>query len=310
MKLDEAYSILNLSASATPEEAKKQYRKLTKEFHPDVNKEPGAEEKFKKINEAYQIVTSGKSTDREEYNWESMDQSFNPFGSYKIYHSSPINVNLNISFKESILGCQKEIKFNRNSKCSSCNGTGESIQNNGCSSCGGKGKSIRHQGTMIFIQECPKCNGRTKKINCNNCKSEGTIETEASVRVSVPGGIANNNILRLNGVGHYMGSFGPMEQVSDVHLHITVASEPNLSLEGTDVISTLKLFLNEAVTGCKKNINTINGHRDVDVPPKSRNKEEIIIPNLGVNGKGNQRVILDVSYPENIEEILHTTKGN
>ena len=316
MNLKEAYSTLEIPQTSTPEEAKKKFRELSKKWHPDVNKDADAEAKFKKINEAYQVVSSGKSTDREDVQWQGAQQPFNPFGGHpfgqqrRTFNAQPINIKTTISFKESILGCEKDLKFNRNAKCASCDGAGEMAINNGCVVCGGKGQVVKRQGSMIFIQTCSKCNGQTQKKDCDTCKAKGVLETETSVRVSIPGGIVDGNILNLRGMGHFVGSFGPMEQNSDTHLHVKVASEPGLSLEGTNVITTLELSLQEALQGCKKIVNTINGYQDIEVSPKTRNKDEVIIPHLGVNKTGNQRVILDVKYPENIPaliEFLNTT---
>jgi molecular chaperone DnaJ len=308
MNLKEAYLTLEIPQTSTPEEAKKKYRELTKKHHPDVNKDPGAEAKFKKINEAYQVVSSGKSTDREDVQWQGQ-QPFNPFGGnpfgqQRTFNAQPINIKTTISFKESILGCEKDLKFNRNAKCTSCDGAGEMAINNGCTECGGKGQVVRRQGSMIFIQTCGKCKGQTQKKNCDTCKSKGVLETEASVRVNIPGGIVDGNILNLRGMGHFAGSFGPMEQNSDTHLHVKVTPEPGLSLIGTDVVTTLELSLQEALQGCKKIVNTINGYQDIEVFSKTRNKDEVVIPHLGVNKIGNQRVILDVKYPENISALI------
>src|SRR5579863_7153225 len=99
MNLKEAYNTLDLPEGSTPEEAKKQYRKLSKEFHPDVNKSPDAEAKIKKINEAYECVKNGKGNDREEMR--------NPFyRQQKIVQVDNIEVHLDIDFKESVLGCK------------------------------------------------------------------------------------------------------------------------------------------------------------------------------------------------------------
>jgi DnaJ-class molecular chaperone len=130
------------------------------------------------------------------------------------------------------------------------------------------------------------------------------LEVESSANVTIQGGVVNGNVLRLSGMGHYVGNFMMMEQHTDVHLHITVIPEPGLSIEGVNVIFTLELTLLEALTGCHKIVNTINGYRDVEVKPQSRNKEEIIIPRLGVNKVGDQRVVLDVKYPQDIGNIL------
>jgi molecular chaperone DnaJ len=313
MNLKEAYTILEIPPTTTPEEAKKQYRKLTKEFHPDVNKDAGAEAKFKKINEAYQVVSSGKSTDREDLHWQQAApnrQPFNPFGRNQTYDAYPIDSKITISFIESVFGCEKDIKFSRNSKCSNCNGIGEIAIHNGCVQCGGRGQVVGRQGNMVFIQTCPKCNGQSQKNSCAACQSKGTVESDASARVNIPGGVISGNILNLRGLGHYIGSFGPMEQHADVHLHINVTPEPGLSLEGVHVVSTLEISLQEALQGCKKIVRTVNGFQDIDISPRARNKDEVIIPHLGVSRIGNQRVILDVRYPEDINPIIETLNNS
>jgi molecular chaperone DnaJ len=312
MNLQEAYKILEIPPTSTPEEAKKKYRKLAAKMHPDVNKEPDAEAKFKKINEAFQVISTGKSTDREDLNWQQSNPfnsnpfGFNPFAQQRSFNAQHIITKIVISFAESVLGCEKEIKFNRNSKCSSCNGAGETVINNGCAACGGKGQVVRQQGGMIFIQTCGKCGGQTPKNKCITCQTKGVVEAEASARVSIPGGVVDGNVLNLQGLGHYIGSLGPMEQHANVHLHIKVVPEPGLSIMGTDVITTLEISLQEALQGCKKIVNTINGYQDIEVLPKTRNKDEVIIPNMGVSLKGNQRVIMDVRYPDDVAPIIET----
>jgi molecular chaperone DnaJ len=300
MNIKEAYKILELSETSTSEEAKKRYRKLTKQYHPDVNKEPDAEAKFKKINEAYQIVSSGKSTDREELHWQ------NPFGGirHQIYQAEHIQLHTTITFAESVLGCTKEIKINRKNKCKDCGGQGQVALGNGCTKCGGRGQVVGRQGNTVFVQTCDKCGGRTQKAPCKPCNSTGMQDVESAVNVSIPGGILDNNILRLQGMGHYMGNIMMMEQYTDVHLYIKVLPMDGLKIEGKDVVCTLPLPLLDALQGCQREVNTINGLQAIDVPAMSRNKEEVLIPKLGVNGVGYQRVILDVKYPEDISQII------
>ena len=323
MNLQQAYAILEIPQTSTPEEAKKQYRKLSKKMHPDVNKEPDAEAKFKKINEAFQVVSTGKSTDREDLNWQQANHQYspfnvnpfgtNPFAQQRSFNVQHIIIKISISFTESVLGCEKDIKFNRNSKCAHCNGAGETVVHNGCATCGGRGQVVRQQGGMIFIQTCGKCGGQTQKNKCTVCQTKGIMEAEASARVNIPGGVIDGNILNLQGLGHYIGSLGSFEQHANVHLHIKVIPEPGLSIMGTDVITTLEVSLQEALQGCKKIVNTINGYKDIEVLPKTKNKDEVIIPNMGVSLKGNQRVIVDVKYPDNVEpliEMLNNSKVN
>lgn len=300
MNLKDAYSILEIPQGTSPEEAKKKYRELTKKFHPDINKAPDAEAKFKKINEAYQVVSTGKSTDREL----RAARQQHPFGR-QFVQLEPINLSTTISFKESVLGCSKELKFNRTAKCKPCNGNGETAVNNGCPKCGGQGQVIARHGNMIVVQTCDKCFGKTDVVDCAACSGKGLVQTEASVSVTIPAGRQNGDTLRLLGMGHYSGNFGPMEQYSDAFLRINVTPEPGLSLDGTNVVTTLQISLLEALQGCRKTVNTIDGYQGIEVKSLSRNKEEVIIPKMGVNRFGDQRVILDVKYPDDPVDLIN-----
>ena len=303
MNLKEAYSILEISPSATPEEAKKQYRKLTKRYHPDVNKEAGAEDKFKKINEAYQVVSSGKGTDREEIHWQD---PFRRQGKQKVYQAEHIRLYATLTFAESVLGCSKELKINRKNKCKDCGGQGEVALSNGCTKCGGRGQVIQRQGTMVMVQTCDKCGGRAQRIQCKGCNATGIQDVESSVTVAIPGGVLDGNVLRLQGMGNYVGNFMMMEQYTDAHLHIKVSPVADLKIEGKDVVYVLELSLLDALKGCQREVSTINGIKTIQVPALSRNKEEVILPKLGVSGVGHQRVVLDVKYPEDASPLIDT----
>lgn len=304
MNIKEARAILNISESTTTEEAKKKYRDAAKKHHPDIDKSPGAEDKFKQINEAYQIVSSGKGTDKEPLQWQRQS-GFNPFGNqHQVQMAQNIDLYCTISFKEAILGCKKELKFNRNIKCKDCNGQGEITLNNGCKKCGGRGQIIGKNGNMVFAQTCDSCFGRSDTKSCTTCKNNGYVDSQASIEVNIIPGRQNGDILRLAGMGHYFGGFGPFEQNTDAHLHITVIPEKDLLLHGNNVVTNLSLSLLDAIKGCKKTVKTIDGTQEIDVKPLSKNKEEVIIPKLGVNREGNQRVILEVQYPEDISSLV------
>jgi molecular chaperone DnaJ len=304
MNLKEAYSILEMPQTATPEEAKKKYRELTKKYHPDINKDAGAEDKFKKINEAYQIVSSGKSTDREP------PQS-NPFSQWRQPHHVVENITINttISFKEAILGCKQDLKFSRKAKCGNCNGHGRVQLNNGCIKCGGRGQITGQQGHMVFVQTCDKCFGQVQTEGCSTCNMDGFLQSDVSINVTIPGGLQDGNVLRLAGMGNFAGSVFGMEQHTDVHLHVQVTPAANLRLEGMDVVTDLEVSLVEALRGCTKTVKTIMGDRDIDIKPQSLNKDEIIIPRLGVNKVGNQKVVVNVNYPQNITGLIDFLDG-
>jgi len=312
MNLKEAYSILELPQPSTPEEAKKRYREFTKKYHPDINKENGAEDRFKKINEAYQIVSTGKSTDREEMHRQPRYSTSNPFGRQVEYQVENINLHTTISFKESVLGCKKDIKYQRKVKCKECQGQGETVINNGCEKCHGRGQVIINKNNMIFVSTCDKCGGKTKTTPCTNCNQLGVLNAETVINVSIVGGIQNESILRINGMGNFIGSFGPLEQYTDAHMRVSVIPEDGLSIDGFNVISTISISLLEALVGCQKTVKTISGDKYIDIKPLSRNKEEITLPNLGVSGTGFHRVILDIKYPDDTKSLINvlSEKGN
>jgi molecular chaperone DnaJ len=209
-----------------------------------------------------------------------------------------------ISFKDSVLGCNQELKFNRQSKCVDCDGQGSQLLNNGCQLCGGKGTLTMQRGNMIFTQTCNKCHGNSQTENCNKCNASGFIDVETSVSVNIPGGILNKTVLRMGGMGNYAGGIMGLDQYTDAHLHIHVTPDDQLSLLGGDVISNLEISLLEALQGSKKVVKTILGESQIDIKPMSRNKDEVIISQMGVNRVGNQRIILDVKYPKDISKLI------
>lgn len=301
MNLKEAYATLELSESAGEDAAKKRFRELSKKLHPD-NKETGDEAKFKKINEAYQRIQKGEDDPvpmQGGGGWGSH------FQHQQVIQLENVETNLTISFKESVVGCKKEVKYSRKTKCRACKGAGEVQLNNGCKKCGGRGQIINRQGHMVMVTSCDECHGRVNVIECTTCHGQGTLHADVSVHVSVPAGIQNGNTLRLQGMGNYAGSFmGLADQHTDAFCHIAVTPEPGLSIDGQNVVSHMTISLLDALRGCKRQVKTIYGEKEIQVKPQSRNRDEVAIPNLGVGGGGNHIVILDVQYPKNTDKLI------
>ena len=157
---------------------------------------------------------------------------------------------------------------------------------------------------MIFVQTCNKCYGKIKTIACTTCASSGILDSDVTIIVTIPGGVVNGNVLRLAGMGNFASQFMSIDQYSEVHLHIKVDNDSELSLEGTSVISKLEISLLEAIMGCTKTVLTVFGNKKIIINPLSRNYDKVIIPNMGVNGIGDQKVILDVKYPKNTTKVI------
>jgi molecular chaperone DnaJ len=303
MNLAQARQILGIDQSASPEDAKRAYRNLAKTMHPDINKDPDSENKFKQINEAYNVFQKGEE-EPPHFNHDG----FNPFEQHIVRDARNIDLHATISFKDSVFGCKQDVKFTRNAKCADCNGRGSQKINNGCQECGGQGKVHGRQGPMIFTRTCNKCLGRTESAKCSPCNGAGTVSTDTSIAVTVPGGIQDGNILRLNNMGNFAGSFMTLDQYTNADLHVSVTQEPDLHLDGTSVVSTIDLSLLEAIQGCTKSVKTVLGKQEIKISPLAKNKDEIIIPRLGVDRQGNQRVILNVNYPNDLSTLIEALK--
>ena len=317
MRLQEAYSTLELSSDATPAEAKKKYRELSKKFHPDINKEPNAEDKFKKINEAYSVVQSGK--DNELQNFQSnpginiedfVNQHFKKQRIVREIHNSVI-----ITFKEAVFGCKKDIQYKRNIKCDTCSGQGQKVESNGCLACGGTGKTVMRQGPMTFIGPCSTCKGNLNIKQCNTCGGKSVLEAETSIAVTVPGGVENGNVLRISGKGEYAGTMqNPfinqlIDQYTDMFLHLTVVQSSDFKVVDNTIITNYDISLLDALGGCTVEVITLDGQQTIQVPPSSKNKDIVSIPNLGVGRVGPHNVILNVNYPKDIDKLVDYLKN-
>jgi molecular chaperone DnaJ len=314
MKLSEAYTVLNLSPKATPEEAKKQYKKLAREFHPDVNKDAGAEAKFKKINEAYQVIESGEEDIVPPTNaWRGSNiwSSFvrDPFsGGRRQYYGGNIDVNITLSFKESAQGAKKELKYSRQVKCPHCHGSGDNPINNGCKTCKGLGQVASHRQNSILMSTCPDCRGRSKTQPCDDCGQNGVLDSEASVTVSIPSAVTNNSVLRLGGMGNFNGSLmGLQDTYTDVYVHINVDADPDMRLEGTDVVSDVRVSLLDALQGCDRKVKTIDGVKKISIVPGAKNKDEVVL-SVGDHSNVKHRVVVNVEYPEDIVKLIDVLK--
>ncbi len=311
MNLEEARKILGLSESDGPDEAKKKFRNLSKTCHPDVSKDPEAEDKFKKINEAYEYIKSGKGDEPDFQDlksngsvWSNFGFRNNPFTSTHHIRIEHIQKDVTISFKESVWGTKKNITFRRKIKCEECRGEGAVRLNNGCNRCGGIGMINSIRGNMMISQTCPQCLGSTKNERCQSCSGNGSKDGTTSLEVTIPPGIMNGNILSLQGMGHYAGKMMGMDQASDIHIVVYVTQESGLHIEGNDVVSHLNISLLDALKGVKKEVKTVDGIKEIDIKPKSKHKDNIFIPKLGVAKVGNHKVVLEVEYPSDIDSII------
>ena len=279
------YEILGVSSSATQDEIKSAYRKLAKQYHPDLH--PGDEaaaEKFKQVNEAYSVV--GDPDKRQRYDRGEMDMDgqggFNPFSGggftatgfddiFDMFGSafgfgggsrrrsqtsagSDIQYSIELTFMESILGCKKQISFTRVEKCPTCGGSGAKDENSlrTCDKCGGTGQVRRVQNTIfgqqISVGACDKCGGRGKIVTdtCKACGGRGTINKNRVLNVTIPAGVENGAVLQLSGEGNASRGGG---RNGNLLLVISVKPSKIFERENLDLFVTVPVTFKTAVCG-------------------------------------------------------------
>jgi molecular chaperone DnaJ len=325
MDINEAYNLLGVSKDISDDDLKREYKKLAAAYHPDRFKDDP--NKFKHINEAYQLVNDYRANP-EKYN-PSHFGGFGGGGGFNINlsdilggfgrtHESgvqikadPIHLHASISFKDHVLGLDKELAFKKNIKCDTCNGKGKAAIGNGCQACDGFGRVLKHQGNMVMQMGCNRCQGKNvRHKDCDRCSSKGFLTVDANVKIHIPS--ASQGVLRMQGSGNYAGSNGIFgDAYTDAFLNVEVIPDPDLTLVGADVVSTVKISMLEALEGCDKTVRTIYGTRQINIPIRARNKDEIRLDGCGVKqANGAQRVILDIPWEEDIEGLKGYLRGS
>ena len=290
------YEVLGLSKGASEDEIKKAYRKLAKKYHPDLN--PGnkeAEAKFKKVNEAYEVLSdSDKKARYDQFGHAGVDPSYgggtyaggNPFGDDfdlgDIFGSffgggfssrrranapkrgSDCEVRIYISFDEAAKGCKKDVSYRVIEKCPDCNGSGASNGTSAktCPVCHGTGQSKVTQRTPFGViqtsRTCERCSGTGKIIEnpCHKCSGTGRIQNSKKVEVNIPAGIDNSQILNVSNHGNAGINGGPY---GDLHVYINVQPHPIFERRGFDIWCEIPITFVQAALGAEVTVPTIDG---------------------------------------------------
>lgn len=313
------YQVLGVSKDASQDEIKKSYRKLAKQYHPDVNKDDAvATSKFKQISEAYD--TLGDSERRREYDmqqsgigmgpgvfFQNFDQIFsgNPFSGTDIFanFNSQLHVEMpcNLDFLDPKADVHKTVKFERNVICKKCSGSGAATFKPGhCNVCRGTGMQ-QSRGLLVITQPCSACRGLGRLVDQKCGCGGGTTTETAHLNVTIPAGISTNKILRIPGQGHQTS-----RGRGDLRLVITVSPHQEFEREGSNVFSVAELTYPQLYKGATIEVNTIWGTEKVMVPAKLAPGTKLVVPNKGfpVPGRmladecGHHFVIVSLKFPD------------
>lgn len=328
------YEVLGVGRDATDEEIKKAFRKLAFACHPDRNCEEGAAERFKEVNEAYQVLSDpDKRANYDRFGHLGSEsvfgQGFEGFGFgglgdiFDAFFGGPTTstrqvprrgadrqCELSISFGEAAFGCDKEIDVARVETCSVCRGLGSKpgTQPSRCGNCGGTGMVHRTQRTVFgrFVNTvtCDRCHGEGRVINepCPQCRGMGREECRRSISVTLPGGVDNGTQIRLGGEGDAGVKGGPP---GDLYITMSVKEHEFFVRDGDDILYELPLNFAEAALGIEVEVPTLNGKATLKVPPGSQTGTTFRLkgkgfPHLHRGGHGDQVVSLFVATPESL----------
>ena len=315
------YDVLGVPRNATETDIKKAYRNLAKKYHPDVCKESGAEEKFKSINEAYDVLSD--ETKRRQYDqlghesftnaskgnysgaggagfnadFSGFGDIFDFFGGGSRRQSGPqqgddLLMRIQITLEEAVFGVQKEIEVMHTESCPDCDGTGSSTKKTvKCSKCNGTGqiKQVKNSifGQMVTQSQCPNCGGRGKipESPCRKCNGTGKTKIRRKVTVNVPPGIDSGMRLRMEGYGE-AGDYGASN--GDLYIEVYVVANPKFDREDDNLITQYEISPAQAVLGCEVEIETIDRKKvSLKIPAGIAYGTRLRIAGEGVRRRGN-----------------------
>jgi len=331
------YEILGIGRNATDDEIKSAFRKLARQYHPDVNKEPDAEEKFKELNEAYGVLSDSDKRARydrfgraglgdiggfHDYTADFSDLVEELFGSFgfstgRRSRRSPrrgrdLQMPVGLSFEEAVFGVEKEIEFEREETCTRCKGSGAEPGTSParCSTCNGQGevRQVRQTflGQMVQTATCPTCDGRGEVIStlCHTCRGGGLERKRIKKKVQIPPGVDAGTQIRLageGGPGVYDGPNGSLFLVLDVQPHKFFKRRDN------DILLNLDINVAQAVLGAEIEVPTMDGEAKLKIPAGTQPGKVFHLKGKGVPflrraGRGEQLVLVNVEIPSRLSK--------
>ena len=316
------YEVLGVARGASPEDIKRAYRRLARKYHPDVNKEAGAEETFKEINRAYEILSEPDVRARyDRFGEQGVGgvagaggfQDFGDMGGFAdIFESffggfggagqtsrrrgpsrgDDLRLDLKLGFKEAVFGGEKEIKISHLESCSTCNGSGAKpgTRPSTCTTCGGSGQVRRTTrtpfGSFAQVSTCPTCGGTGEMVEepCETCGGSGSRQESKKLKITIPAGVDNGTRLRVSGEGDTGKRSGP---AGDLYVYLFVEEDSHFRRDGINILSDLKITYLQAILGATIDVDTVDGEVKMEIPAGTQPTTVLTLENRGVPKLGN-----------------------
>ncbi|MBU5483529.1 molecular chaperone DnaJ [Clostridium sp. MSJ-11] len=336
------YEILGLQKGASDDEIKKAFRKLAIQYHPDKNQgNKEAEEKFKEINEAYQVLSDPqKKAQYDQFGTadfqgfeggfgggfdfsdlggfgDIFESFFGGFGGGGRRRNGPqkgedVEYTINLTFEEAVFGVEKDINLTRSETCHKCSGSGakEGTQPKTCPKCGGSGQ-VKVQrntplGSFVSVGTCDTCGGKGNVVSdpCSECRGKGTVRRQKKIKVNVPAGVDNGNIIPIRGQGEAGSNGGPS---GDLYVNVRVAPHSVFKRKGYNIYVDTHISFSKATLGSELTVGTVDGDVKYTVPPGTQPGAVFRLKGKGVpfvngKGRGDQYVNIIVDIPKSLNQ--------
>jgi molecular chaperone DnaJ len=335
------YEVLGLSKGASKDEIKKAYRKLSKQLHPDINKEPDAAEKFKEVKEAYETLSDDqKRSHYDQFGHTDPNQGFGGggdfgggFGGFEdIFNTffgggggggrrrdpnaprqgADLQYTMTISFEEAAFGKETDIEIPREETCEKCDGSGAKAgtQPETCKHCHGAGQLNVEQdtpfGRIVNRRVCHYCNGTGKEIKhkCSTCGGAGKVKKRRKIHVKIPAGIDEGQQMRVSGQGEPGVNGGPQ---GDLYVVFNVRSHEFFERDGDDIYCEMPINFVQASLGDEIEVPTLHGRVKLKVPAGTQTGTKFRlkgkgVPNVRGYGVGDQHIIVRIITPTKLSE--------
>jgi molecular chaperone DnaJ len=331
------YEVLGVARNATADDLKRAYRRLARQYHPDVNQEHDAEDRFKEVNEAYEILSDTEKRARYDrfghagvqnggmgaggfdgfgFGIDDIFESF--FGGtrggtsarQRPQRGQDLRYDLSISFEEAVFGCEKEIEASRHETCPTCNGSGAKPGTSPvrCSECNGTGE-VRHVqrslfGSFVNVSSCPRCRGTGEEITspCEECHGQKRVLRTRHLSVKIPAGVDDGTRIRLTGEGELGALGGPP---GNLYVFISVEPHKFFSRRDNDILLELSINVAQAALGDLIQVPTLDGDEELSIPAATQTGDMFRlkahgVPYLRRPGRGDQLVIVTVAIPDKL----------